>query len=176
MFIAQIYITLYKISSMSKSAKNVTAIGLDTKLSEKLATELNILLANYQLFYQNTRGLHWNIKGKHFFELHVKFEEIYTDAQEKIDLIAERILTLGFAPLHTFSDYLKNTSIKEGKNITEAKPAVDLIVNSLKTLITLERNILKTAGKLNDEGTITLLTDFITQQEKEIWMYSAWLK
>jgi len=159
---------------MSKQ-KNITQIGLDTKKSEALAIELNKLLSNYELYYQNTRGLHWNIKGKHFFELHVKFEEIYTDAQEKIDLIAERILTLGFTPLHTFSDYLKQSSIKEGKNISEAKPAVELIVNSLQTIIILERTILQTADTLNDEGTITLLTDFITQQEKEIWMYSSWL-
>ena len=160
---------------MSK-IKSITQIGLDSKQSEALASELNVLLANYQLYYQNTRGLHWNIKGKHFFELHVKFEEIYTDAQLKIDLIAERVLTLGFTPMHTFSDYLKNAKIKESKNIADAKMAVELIVNSLHTIILLERNILKTAGKLNDEGTLTLLTDFITQQEKEIWMYSSWLK
>lgn len=160
---------------MAKS-KQITQIGLDSKQSESLASELNVLLANYQLYYQNTRGLHWNIKGKHFFELHVKFEEIYTDAQEKIDLIAERILTLGFTPLHTFSDYLKNSKIKEGKNISEAKPAVELIVNSLQAIILLERQILQAASELDDEGTTTLLTDFITQQEKEVWMYSSWLK
>ena len=55
---------------------------------------MNELLANFQVYYQNLRGLHWNIKGKSFFELHVKFEELYTDSQEKIDMIAERILTL----------------------------------------------------------------------------------
>ncbi len=158
-----------------KAIKNNTQIGLDRKQSEALAIELNSLLANYQLYYQNTRGLHWNIKGKHFFELHVKFEEIYTDAQEKVDLIAERILTLGFTPMHTFSDYLKHATIKEGKNIHDAKEAVQLIVSSLQTIIILERAILKTAAALHDEGTTTLLTDFITQQEKEIWMYSSWL-
>jgi starvation-inducible DNA-binding protein len=158
-----------------KTIKDNTQIGLDRKQSEALAIELNSLLANYQLYYQNTRGLHWNIKGKHFFELHVKFEEIYTDAQEKVDLIAERVLTLGFIPMHTFSDYLKHATIKEGKNIHEAKEAVELIVSSLQTIIILERAILKTAAALHDEGTTTLLTDFITQQEKEIWMYSSWL-
>ena len=158
-----------------KTIKDNTQIGLDRKQSEALAIELNSLLANYQLYYQNTRGLHWNIKGKHFFELHVKFEEIYTDAQEKVDLIAERVLTLGFIPMHTFSDYLKHATIKEGKNIHEAKEAVELIVSSLQTIIILERAILKTAAALHDEGITTLLTDFITQQEKEIWMYSSWL-
>lgn len=70
-----------------------TQLGLDPKQTEKLTTDLNLLLANFQVYYQNLRGLHWNIKGKNFFELHVKFEELYTDAQEKVDMIAERILT-----------------------------------------------------------------------------------
>ena len=160
---------------MSK-LKSITQIGLDSKQSEGLATELNTLLANLQLYYQNLRGLHWNIKGQHFFQLHVKFKELYNDAQLKIDLVAERILTLGFTPLHTFTDYLKKSSIKEGKDISDAKTAVQLVVTSLQTLVVLERNILKTADKLNDEGTNTMLTDFITQQEKEIWMYTSWLK
>ena len=158
-----------------KKTKHITQIGLDTKQSETLASQLNVLLANYQLYYQNARGLHWNIKGKHFFQLHTKFEEIYTDAQEKIDLIAERILTLGFTPLHTFSDYLKHTTIKEGKQISDANEAVALIISGLQTIIIVEREMLQIAEKLGDEGSLTLLTDFISQQEKEIWMYNAWL-
>lgn len=153
----------------------LSRIGLDKTLSEKLAIELNQLLANYQIFYQNLRGLHWNIKGPQFFELHVKFEELYNDAQLKIDEIAERILTLGFTPLHTFEDYLQNAEVKVGKNISQAEESVTLVLESLKTLVILEREILSTADELNDEGTLTLLTDFITQQEKTIWMYSSWL-
>lgn len=156
--------------------KQITQIGLDSQQSEALAQELNALLANFQLYYQNLRGLHWNIKGKHFFELHVKFEELYNDAQLKIDLVAERILTLGFTPLHTFSDYLSKGKIRVGKNISAAQTAVELVVDSLQTILLLERNILPLADKLKDEGTITMLTDFITQQEKEVWMYSSWLK
>jgi starvation-inducible DNA-binding protein len=57
------------------------------------------------LYYQNLRGIHWNIKGRAFFDLHVKFEELYNDANMKVDEIAERILTLGETPLHTFDDY-----------------------------------------------------------------------
>lgn len=153
----------------------LSKIGLDKTLSEKLAIELNQLLANYQIFYQSLRGLHWNIKGPHFFELHVKFEELYNDAQLKIDEIAERILTLGFTPLHTFEDYLQNAEVRVGKNVSKAEESVTLVLESLKTLVILEREILATAEELNDEGTLTLLTDFITEQEKTIWMYSSWL-
>jgi starvation-inducible DNA-binding protein len=73
--------------------KQVNRIGLDPNKSAELATKLNTLLANYQVFYMNTRGFHWNIKGEKFFELHVKFEELYNDLILKIDEIAERVLT-----------------------------------------------------------------------------------
>lgn len=72
--------------------KNV--IGLNLEKTGKLADNLNDLLANYQLFYSNVRGFHWNITGEKFFELHAKFEEIYNDALLKIDEIAERVRTL----------------------------------------------------------------------------------
>ena len=81
-------------------------VGIDQNKAKELASMLNQLLADYQLFYQNLRGFHWNIKGKEFFELHLKFEEFYDDAVIKIDEIAERILTLEGEPLHTFSDYV----------------------------------------------------------------------
>jgi len=136
---------------------------------------LNDLLANYQVYYQNLRGLHWNIKGKSFFELHLKFEEFYTDAQDKIDLIAERILTLEGNPKHTFADYLKLSKVTVGKNTSNDEKAVCLIVDSLATLLVLERAILKFANTVQDEGTNAMMSDFIVEQEKTIWMLKAWL-
>lgn len=155
--------------------KSLSNIGLDKEKSAALAEQLNVLLANYQVFYQSLRGLHWNIKGTNFFELHVKYEELYTDAQLKIDEIAERVLTLGSTPLHAFEDYLAKASVPVGKNITEGKEGVTLVMESLQKIVVLEREILTAADALGDEGTLTLLTDFITQQEKTIWMYAAWL-
>lgn len=155
--------------------KQLSKIGLDKSLSRKLADELNVLLSNYEVYYQSLRSLHWNIKGNNFFELHAKFEELYNDAQIKVDEIAERVLTLGFVPLHTFEDYIKNAKVEVARDISEATPAVTLVVESLKTLVVLEREILNTAEQLGDEGTLTLLTDFITEQEKTIWMYNSWL-
>jgi starvation-inducible DNA-binding protein len=141
--------------------------------NKNLIQELNKILATYQLFYQNLRGVHWNIKGKNFFALHVKFEELYTDAQLKIDEIAERILTLGNQPLHSFSDYLKTSEIKESKNISEDKEAVKMIVSNLGSLLKLEKQALQYAE--NDESTQDLLTQFIAYQEKTLWMFKAWL-
>ncbi len=154
----------------------LNAIGLNEKLTIELAESLNELLAHYQLFYLNSRGYHWNIKGDKFFELHVKFEELYTDALVKIDEIAERILTLGHTPLHTYTDYLKLSSIKEAKNVSDGKKAVSNVLDGFKVLLQAERKILELSAKANDEGTNALMSDYIREQEKSVWMYSAYLK
>lgn len=151
-------------------------LGLPVKETELLISDLNILLANFQVYYQNLRGIHWNIRGKRFFDLHVKFEELYNDSQLKIDQIAERVLTLGGTPLHTFEDYIKNTKVIVGKNISVDEDAIQLIVNSLSELLKLERVILEKSGAIEDEGTNSMMSDFISQQEKTIWMMKAWLE
>ncbi|WP_072403004.1 Dps family protein [Flaviramulus basaltis] len=153
----------------------LNSLGLDTKKTKDLADDLNQLLANFQIYYQNLRGIHWNIKGKRFFDLHVKFEELYTDANMKVDLIAERILTLGETPLHTFEDYTAKGSVPVGKNISQDEKAVTLIVDSLTQLLKIERQILDKSDDANDEGTNSMMSDFITEQEKTVWMMKAWL-
>ena len=84
--------------------KHQNNIGLDVQRSKELTHALNDLLANYAIIYQNIRGYHWNIQGDKFFELHLKFEEMYNDFFIKIDEIAERILTLGHAREHKYSN------------------------------------------------------------------------
>ncbi len=153
----------------------VNSIGLEVEITKELANDLNILLSNFQVYYQNLRGIHWNIKGKRFFDLHTKFEELYTDANIKVDEIAERILTLGETPLHTFDDYIKKVKVPIGKNIKQDEKAVHLIVDSLSELLKIERMILEKSDKANDEGTNSMMSDFITEQEKTVWMMKAWL-
>ncbi|KAA2216711.1 MULTISPECIES: Dps family protein [Maribacter] len=153
----------------------LNSIGLETDKSEEISKDLNLLLANFQRYYQNLRGIHWNIKGKRFFDLHLKFEELYTDANAKVDMLAERILTLGGVPMHTFEDYIDMASVPVGKNITKDDEAIRLIVNSLKELLSIERGILKVSGEADDEGTNSMMSDFITEQEKTVWMMKAWL-
>ncbi len=154
---------------------NTMILGLQKDKINELTTDLNELLADFQIYYQNLRGLHWNIKGKSFFELHVKFEELYTDAQEKVDLVAERILTLEGTPLHTFADYQVIASVPIGKNISKDIEAVQLVIRSLEELIKIERAILNKSAEADDEGTNSLMSDFIAEQEKTLWMMKAWL-
>ncbi|MEQ9216866.1 MAG: Dps family protein [Cyclobacteriaceae bacterium] len=151
-------------------------VGIDKVKAEKLVKELNTLLADYELFYQNLRGLHWNIIGKEFFELHLKFEEFYKDAFIKIDQIAERILTLEGEPLHAYSDYLKIAEIQEEKNIVDGKEGIEIVVRNFGTLIDRERQILTIASNASDEGTVALMSDYISETEKTLWMLNSYLR
>lgn len=152
------------------------SIGIDKDIAIDLCKSLNHLLANYKVFYQNLRGFHWNIKGRNFFELHIKFEEMYDDAAIKVDEIAERVLTLEGEPLHTFTDYLKATSIKEEKNISNGVEGIKIVVANFAIIIEKEREILNLANKANDERTASLMSDYISQTEKTLWMLTSYLK
>lgn len=153
----------------------LNSIGLSAEKSDALSKDLNSLLANFQTYYQNLRGIHWNIKGKRFFDLHLKFEELYTDANTKVDAIAERILTLGGVPYHTFEDYTAHARVPVGKNVSKDEDAIRLIVDSLRELLLIERRILDASADAADEGTNAMMSDFITEQEKTVWMMKAWL-
>ena len=159
-----------------KKITNLNAIGLESSKAKKLAEKLNTLLANYSIFYQNTRGFHWNIKGEKFFELHVKFEELYNDLILKIDEVAERILTLGHIPDHNFSDYKKTSTITEINLVSNGTKAVSNILSSFQIIIILQRELLLISEEAGDEGTNALMSDYIRMQEKLVWMYSAYLK
>ncbi len=153
----------------------LNAIGLDSDKAKDLSEKLNALLANYSIFYQNTRGYHWNIRGDKFFELHLKFEELYDDLLLKIDEVAERILTLGGTPHHNYSEYNNNSKIQESSEISDGRVAVSDILTSLQTVIVLQRELLTLSDDAGDEGTNALMSDYIREQEKLVWMYSSFL-
>lgn len=153
----------------------MNSIGLNNAKSANLAIKLNALLSAYQVFYMNARGFHWNIKGDKFFELHLKFEELYNDLQIKIDEVAERVLTLGGEPLHSYTDYLMYSPVEPVSKVSDGKAAVGHILNGFKQTLLLQRELLVLSAEDNDEGTNALMSDYIRQQEKLVWMYSAYL-
>ena len=155
--------------------KNSSIVGLKEADCKKIAEKLNVLLANYSIFYQNTRGAHWNIKGNDFFFFFFKFEELYDGLVLKIDEIAERILTLGYTPRHNFSDYQKLSTIQESKEVSDGNKCILNILESFKTVIELQRELLEITDQAGDEGTNAQMSGYITEQEKLVWMYNAYL-
>ena len=136
--------------------------------------ELNNLICNYHVYYQNLRNFHWNIQGENFFDLHSQFEELYNDARLKIDEVAERILTLRHRPKSRISDYLSSAKIEEAPVLNDDREMVLTILKNHRELISNLRNIITVAGDLNDEGTIDMAGSFLENLEKKSWMLDAW--
>ncbi len=139
-----------------------------------VVVELNTLLAEYHVYYQKLRNFHWNIIGHNFFDLHEQFEVMYMDAREKIDEIAERILTLRYHPMSNLSAYLKTAEIPEsnGKKIDREMIAEVLEAHSI--LLKQMGKVIDKASEIGDEGTIDLIGAYVREMEKTSWMLNAW--
>ena len=144
-------------------------------MNNKLTDELNQLLSDFHLYYQNTRGAHWNIKGPRFFELHMKFEELYTEALTNIDEIAERILTIGGRPFHTLETYLEKSNIKSVRDESGDEALVKMVVNNLESLISQENKVKDIASESGDNETEDMMIGLVNVQEKTLWMFNSWL-
>jgi len=150
--------------------------GLKSEYKIEMVKKLNAYLSNVQITYMNVRGYHWNIVGRQFFALHEKFEEIYNSLNEMADEIAERILMLDGKPLHSFSEYIRVSLVKERLNLCSAEDTVKALLEDTEKLLEIERDLLSAASDNDDEGTVSLISDYIGEQEKMIWMFSALLK
>ncbi|KAA6439115.1 DNA starvation/stationary phase protection protein [Dyadobacter flavalbus] len=150
---------------------NAETISLNEQEVKPVVDLLNDYLANYHIHYQKLRGCHWNIKGQNFFTLHVKFEELYTNAQQTIDEIAERVLTLGKPPHSRFQDYINESSIQEIDTIGMADlQMVDALLDDMAKLIEMERVLLMATEEAGDDGTNDMVNRFMQFKEKNTWM------
>lgn len=149
-------------------------LGLDEKATSNTVQELNVLLADYHLYYQKLRNYHWNVIGKNFFDLHEKFEELYDDAKLKVDEIAERILTLRYQPTSNLSEYLQKSNLKESKSDLSDSEMIKNLLADHGTLLKQMRKVVEVADKGGDEGTIDLIGAYIRELEKTSWMLDAW--
>ncbi len=149
-------------------------LGLDEKKTSNTVQELNILLADYHLYYQKLRNYHWNVIGKNFFDLHEKFEELYDDAKIKVDEIAERILTLRYQPTSNLSEYLEKSNLKESKSDLSDSQMIKNLLDDHGTILKQMRKVVEVAEKGGDEGTIDLIGAYIRELEKTSWMLDAW--
>ena len=138
--------------------------------------ELNTLLSDYHMYYQKLRSFHWNILGKNFFDLHEQFEDMYNDAQIKIDEIAERILTLRHHPVSKFSDYIKIATVQEESAMISDQKMIETLLNDHKIILAQMSSVIDSAENAGDEGTIDLVGAYIRELEKTSWMLNAWTK
>ncbi len=148
-------------------------IGFSKEETEKIVKQLNIVLSNYQLFYQKLRNFHWNVTGESFFVLHNLFEDEYNAAHSTIDEIAERIRIFNHTPYSNYSDYLNVSTIKESPDNLKTDKMVDVILSDYETLINILNKAANVAADESDSATEDMLIGFIFSLEKTHWMISS---
>ena len=154
--------------------KTLDYLHLDEAAAAKVVSGLEQLLADYQVFYTTLRGFHWNIKGHGFFVLHSKFEEMYDDVAVKVDEIAERILMLGGQPENRFSEYLKVAKLQEVTGVSCGDEALKHVLDTYGYFIGEERKIIALAEEAGDDTTVGMMSDYLQDQEKMVWMLVAY--
>ena len=139
----------------------------------KVADGLKNLLADSYTLYLQTHNFHWNVTGPQFAELHVMFEEHYTELATAVDEIAERIRTLDVAAPGTYKEFAALSSIDEVEGVPSAKQMVELLKFSHEKVVKTCRKVFAVAQQADDESTLALVSDRMRIHEKTAWMLRA---
>ncbi|MBB1321882.1 MULTISPECIES: Dps family protein [Shewanella] len=148
-------------------------IGIKKDDRLKIAEGLKSLLADSYTLYLQTHNFHWNVTGVHFRELHLMFEEQYTELAVAVDDIAERIRTLDVAAPGTYKEFARLSSIKEVEGVPSSADMVDLLTQGHEQVVKTSRQVLKLAQAADDESTAALVSDRMRIHEKTAWMLRA---
>ena len=148
-------------------------IGINEESRKQIAEGLSKVLADSYTLYLQTHNFHWNVTGPQFRELHLMFEEHYTELAEAVDDIAERIRTLGFTAPGTYKEFARLSSVEEVDGVPEANEMVDILTKGHEQVVRTCRSVIKMTDEVFDEGTADLLMARMSLHEKTAWMLRA---
>ncbi|TBL72684.1 Dps family protein [Paenibacillus thalictri] len=139
-------------------------------LTKDVTTVLNTQVANWNVLFVKLHNYHWYVKGPHFFTLHVKFEELYNEAAQAIDDLAERLLTLGGKPVATLKEALQTATVKEAAGGETAEQMVQTLAGDFQTVIGELKQGMSIAEAGGDQATSDMLLGLCSSLEKHVWM------
>lgn len=145
-------------------------IGINKKNREKVAEGLKVLLADSYTLYLQTHNFHWNVTGPQFRDLHLMFEEQYTELAVAVDDIAERIRTLGVSAPGTYKAFAELSTIQEVEGVPEAQEMTRTLMQNHELVVKTCRDVLKLAEEADDESSLALVSDRMRVHEKTAWM------
>ena len=150
--------------------------GISAKNRALIAHGLSRLLADTYVVYLKTHNFHWNVEGPMFQTLHQMFMEQYTEAWNAIDLVAERIRSLGHYAPGTYKEYLGLARVKETPGVPKAEQMVRLLIEGQEAVVRTAREVLPLAERADDQPTLDLLTQRMQIHEKNAWMLRSLLE
>lgn len=145
------------------------------KENDVLTESLNTQVANFSVLYMKLHNYHWYVKGENFFTLHVKFEELYTEAALHLDTIAERMLSLRSVPTATLEEQLQLSSIKEATGDENAQDMVKALADDFNTICSELTEGITLAEDNDDQPTADMFIAIRDSLEKHRWMLEAYL-
>lgn len=145
-------------------------IGINKKNREKVAEGLKVLLADSYTLYLQTHNFHWNVTGPQFRDLHLMFEEHYTELAVAVDDIAERIRTLGVSAPGTYKAFAELSTIQEVEGVPDAQEMTRILMQNHELVVKTCRDVLKLAEEADDESSLALVSDRMRIHEKTAWM------
>jgi len=159
--------------TLTKEKKSYIKLGFTGKETEEIVNSLNLLMANYHVFYQKLRNYHWNVTGGDFFDLHDKFEELYTEAVTNIDDIAERIRVFGKTPMSRMQDYLQFSEIKETGTDLTPDQMISEVLKDIEIMDSFMIDAVENASEAGDVASVDMLNKMIKSIEKHHWMLKS---
>ncbi|MBY0122853.1 Dps family protein [Bacillus sp. S/N-304-OC-R1] len=144
-------------------------------MNDKLIQAVNKQVANWTVLYVKLHNYHWYIKGRHFFTLHEKFEELYNEANVHIDELAERILSLEGKPVATMKECLETATVQEASGAEKEEEMVKTLCDDFEKMADELQEAIALAEEANDEGTGDMLIAVKQSLKKHIWMLKAYL-
>ena len=151
-------------------------IGINEKDRSEIAIGLSKLLADTYSLYLKTHNFHWNVTGPMFQTLHLMFETQYNELALAVDLIAERIRSLGLPAPGTYSEFARLSSIRETSGVPKAEEMIHILVEGQEAVVRTARSVFPVAENATDEATADLLTQRIQLHEKTAWMLRSLLE
>lgn len=148
----------------------IDKMGIEKKDRVAVAEGLKHLLADSYTLYLQTHNFHWNVTGPMFRDLHLMFEEHYTELADAVDDIAERIRTLDVHAPATYKAFAELSSVKEVEGVPSAEEMIDILTRGHEVVVQTCRDVLKTAQDAEDESTVALVSDRMRVHEKTAWM------
>ena len=151
-------------------------IGINSADREKIVKGLSVLLADSYTLYLMTHNFHWNVTGPQFNSLHNMFMTQYTEQWNALDIIAERIRSLGFPAPGTYKEFIKLASIKEVEGVPKATNMIRHLVAAQEATARTARRLFPIVDEANDQPTADVLTQRIDVHEKTAWMLRSLLE
>ena len=139
-----------------------------------LYKQMNVFLANQTVLYKKVQNLHWNLKGKAFFALHQKYDDLYNQLQDIIDEVAERLLAVGVTPVSSYKEVLKLANIEERESKpVECEESVKILLKDLGKVIKDCKQLAELAGNEADAGSEDIFVQYTKDFEKLQWMLNS---